>query len=603
MSKYNITLVALFLSACAITLHAKPNVLLIMTDDQGWGDVNAHRNPHIDTPAMNRLAKQGASFGRFFVSPVCAPTRASLLTGRYHTRCNVAGVTRGWETMRTEELTLAEVFKANGYATGCFGKWHNGRHYPAHPNGQGFDTFVGFCGGHWNNYFDTMLERNGKPFKSKGYITDVITDEAIQFIERQTTKDNGKPWFCYVPYNAPHSPWLVPDKYWNKYHAMAKQHGWDNKATCAYAMVECIDDNIARLLNTLDKHQLAHDTIVLFLTDNGPNSARYNGNMRGRKGSVHEGGVRVPMFIRWPGHIPAGQSIKPIAAHIDILPTLVELCGVTKPEGPRIDGVSFKPLLVGYAKARTTWPDRKLFTLRYSARRGGNSKGAVRTQKWRATYEGKRWQLFDMENDPGQKKDVAAQHGPLVKQLAEAFETYKKDVGVGGISFIPIPVGHPKQSLTQLPANEAFLTPTNKGIWYSGHGNHGYANAWIKQWTDVKAFAHWEIDVMQSGKYELSMQYKVKKKNVGSAIRVSVGSNENKVKINATITRAHDPKPHPIRDRVAPSENYINWDWATMRLGTMQLTRGRSKLTLHAVEKAGDEIVDVKALWLRRVGP
>ncbi|MDH3585204.1 MAG: arylsulfatase, partial [Phycisphaerae bacterium] len=310
-----------------VAADRRSNVLLIMTDDQGFGDVRSHGNPQIDTPSQDRIAAEGARFDRFFVSPVCAPTRASLLTGRYHLRTGVHGVTRAAETMRSSEVTLAEILKANGYATGCFGKWHNGAHYPQHPNGQGFDEFVGFCAGHWNNYFDTHLEHNGVPIRTKGYITDVITDKAVDFI----AKNRSQSWLCYVPYNAPHTPWQVPDRYYNKY----KQRGiQDEPALCAYAMVESIDDNIGRLLGTLEKLDLAKDTIVVFLTDNGANSKRFNAGMKGRKGSLHEGGTRVPLFVRFPGRIPAGHVVKPITAHIDLLPTLVELAGVQMPETP-----------------------------------------------------------------------------------------------------------------------------------------------------------------------------------------------------------------------------------------------------------------------------
>ena len=183
-----------------------PNVLLILTDDQGWGDLSYHNNDSIDTPNLDALAQKSNRFRRFYVSPVCAPTRASLLTGRYHLRTGTSWVTHRKEVMRTEEVTLAEVFKQVGYNTGCFGKWHNGEQYPNDPNGQGFDEFLGFTAGHWNNYFDTSLSHNGKKVKSKGYITDVFTKAAIDFI-----KNNRKtPFFCYVPYNAPHSPFQLP---------------------------------------------------------------------------------------------------------------------------------------------------------------------------------------------------------------------------------------------------------------------------------------------------------------------------------------------------------------------------------------------------------
>ena len=203
-----------------------PNIVLVLTDDQGFGDIRSHGNDLINTPVHDRLALEGAQFDRFYVSPVCAPTRASLLTGRYHLRTGVHGVTRGHEIMRDEEVTIAELLKQNGYATGAFGKWHNGSQYPHHPNGQGFDEFLGFCAGHWNNYFDTTLDHNGQMVPSKGFMIDVVTDAAIEFIEKNKTK----PFFCYLPYNTPHTPWQVPDKYFQKYMAMGIE---DPKVACA----------------------------------------------------------------------------------------------------------------------------------------------------------------------------------------------------------------------------------------------------------------------------------------------------------------------------------------------------------------------------------
>jgi arylsulfatase A len=238
----------------------KPNVLLIMTDDQGYSDIHSHGNPLIDTPTLDSFAKQATRFDRFFVSPVCAPTRASLLTGRYHLRTGTHGVTRGRENMRENETTIAQIFKNSGYKTACFGKWHNGSNYPYHPNARGFDTFTGFCAGHWNNYFDTTLEHNGSPLKTKGYIADVLTEHAINFIEQ----DKNLPFFCYLAYNTPHGPYQVPDKYFDKY----KGQGLDDQTAAIYGMCENIDDNFRKILDALDRLNLAKNTIVIFTTDN-----------------------------------------------------------------------------------------------------------------------------------------------------------------------------------------------------------------------------------------------------------------------------------------------------------------------------------------------
>ncbi len=392
----------------------RPNVLVILTDDQGFGDVQSHGNPWIHTPHQDQLAAQGARFDRFYVSPVCAPTRASLLTGRWHLRTGVHGVTRGAETMRAEEVTIAEVFRSAGYATAAIGKWHNGAHYPEHPRGQGFDHFFGFCSGHFNNYFDSRLQDDDREVPFEGFIIDRLTDRAVQFIDEH----QEQPWFCYVAFNTPHSPWQVPDKYWQRY---ADRKGLpDDKARCAYAMVENIDDNLGRILAELERRQLERRTIVVFLTDNGANSDRYNANMRGRKGSLHEGGSRVPCFIRWPGVIPTGRHVLPIAAHVDLLPTLCELADVPKPTGVTLDGVSLAPLLT---QDTLSWPERTLFTHWGDNPQTGcpdPDRGAVRTDSWRAVCERHEWQLYDMLRDPEQTHNVANQFPDVTADLTTA---------------------------------------------------------------------------------------------------------------------------------------------------------------------------------------
>ena len=242
-----------------------PNILLIMTDDQGWGDVQLHGNDKLDTASLDRLAASGAQFVRFFVSPMCGPTRASLLTGRWNLRSGASWVSHGKEIIRLDEVTLGDAFSRAGYATGAFGKWHNGEYGPYHPNHRGFHEFFGFCRGAWENYFDAVIERNGTPVQTQGYITDVLTDAVLDFIE----KNRKRPFFCYVPYNAPHHPYQVPEKYFAKY----VDRGFDEKTACVYGMVENIDDNLARILSRLDELQLADDTIVVFTSDSDATTA------------------------------------------------------------------------------------------------------------------------------------------------------------------------------------------------------------------------------------------------------------------------------------------------------------------------------------------
>ena len=562
----------------------RPNVILIMTDDQGWGDVHSHGNDKIDTPVMDKLAADGVRFERFFVSPVCAPTRASLLTGRYHLRTGTHGVTRGYENMRSEEVTIAEALKQAGYVTGCFGKWHNGAHYPYHPNGQGFDEFLGFCCGHWNNYFDTTLDRNGRSVKTKGYISDVLTDAAIQFIK----KNKDRPFFCYVPYNAPHSPFQVPDKYFDKY----KARGLDDKTACVYAMCENLDDNIGRILKRLDELQLSDNTIVLFLTDNGPNSDRYNGDMKGRKGSTNEGGIRVPLFIRWRGHIKRGTNVTQIAAHIDIFATIIELCGVPMPKTPPQDGVSLVPLLKGETASR---PDRMIFTFRSPRGQTQNVSGSVRTQRWRAVKNRNRWELYDMTDDPGQKNDVSKKYPKVIKKLSAAYEAACTDVTKAGFDPLPIHIGYPQRPVVVLPGHEAFLQPpSKKGISYKGRS--GWANDYVTNWTSTEAYPRWEVEVVKGGRFEVTLMYVCVEENVGVKVRVEVGGKS----LDGMVSRAHDPAPLPSPDRVPRGEVYEKI-WAPLTLGAIELSKGRTKLIVKALEIPGAKAFDLKAVRLRRI--
>ena len=561
-----------------------PNVVLIMTDDQGWGDIHSHGNAVLDTPVMDSLAAQGARFERFFVSPVCAPTRASLLTGRYHLRTGTHGVTRGCENMRSEEVTIAEALKQAGYATGCFGKWHNGAHYPHNPNGQGFDEFLGFCGGHWNNYFDTTLQHNNRFVRPTGYISDVLTDAALGFIEQ----NRRRPFFCYVPYNAPHSPFQVPDKYFNKY----KAKGLDDKTACVYAMCENLDDNIGRILDRLDRLGLSENTIVMFLTDNGPNTDRFNGEMKGRKGSVHEGGIRVPFFVRWPGRIDAGKAIPQIAAHIDLFQTIVELCGVPMPRTLPQDGRSLAPLLTDDA---VEWEDRMIFTFRSPGGNTDNLPGSVRTQRWRAVKGRRKWELYDMAADPSQERDVAAEQPDVVQRLRAAFEQAAADVTSKGFDPLPIPIGHIGWPEVTMPGHEAYLEPANReGISY--HGRSGWCNDYITNWTSTDACAWWPVDVVRAGRYEVELLYTCPTEHLGATVQVQIVPK----RVEAAIDRSHDPEPVPSPDRVPRKEVYEKV-WAVQSLGTIELEPGRTKCLVRTLEMPAGRSIDLKAVRVRRI--
>ena len=385
----------------------KPNVVVFLSDDQGWGDLSIHGNKNLATPNIDSLAKDGALFERFFVCPVCSPTRAEFLTGRYHARGGVRGVSTGQERLDLDERTIADTFKAAGYATAAFGKWHNGLQSPYHPNDRGFDEYYGFCSGHWGDYFSPPLRHNNTLVRGNGYTTDDFTDHAIQFIE----KNQSSPFFCYVPFNTPHSPLQVPDSYWDRFknkklemlHYDAAQEEIDF-TRAALAMCENIDWNVGRVLKRLDELKLADNTIVLYFADNGPNSWRWNDGMKGRKGSTDEGGIRSPLLVRWPKHIAPGTRLPQIAGAIDLLPTLADLCGVRTLDNKKLDGVSLKPLLSG---TTANWPERTIVTF-------WNGRVSLRTQQYRFDAGGGQGKkavtataLYDMSLDPGQKRDIS----------------------------------------------------------------------------------------------------------------------------------------------------------------------------------------------------
>jgi arylsulfatase A len=568
---------AAFGTACHLKQKKKPNIICILTDDQGWGDVGLHGNPYVSTPTLDKLALSGARLNRFYVSPVCAPTRASLLTGRYHPRTGTHGVTRREEMMRLDETTMAQILRRHGYATGCFGKWHNGAHYPYHPNGKGFDEFFGFCAGHWNNYFNTTLEHNGRKVKTRGYITDVITDEAIQFINTH----REQPFFCYIPYNTPHSPFQVPQAYFEKYKSMRL----DDLTASVYAMCENIDDNVTRILDTLNSLQLQEDTIVAFLCDNGPNSDRFNGNMRGRKGSLHEGGVRVPCFIRWPGRIEAGLALDELAAHIDLLPTILRLCEIPLPSETVIDGKDLSPLLLQKSAA---WPDRMIFHT-------WRQRGAVRTNRYRLVIDGENTELYDMLTDPQEQEDISALNPQKTASLKKAYDEWLAEVTKNGYDSLPIPIGYEERSYVELPAHEAILHKTAGKPGISYNDRWGWANDWVTNWTDNRAYPWWPVDIVEDGFYEISLKYTCPATDIGSRIRIEIGQSI----LEGRITKAYDPPVKPSPDRVPRKEVYEK-SWAYLNLGALFLKRGQKRLIVRALSRPGNQVMELKSVIVQR---
>ena len=408
----------------------KPNIILIMTDDQGYYDVSSHGNPVLATPNMDKLRDQSTRFTRFQVSPTCAPTRSAIMSGRAPFYVGVTHTIHERERMKLGVPTLPEMLRSAGYTTGIYGKWHLGDQDPYRPDQRGFDevfihgaggigqSYGGSCGdAPGNKYFDPAILHNNTFVKTKGFCTDVFFNQATSWMKKQ--KDSGKPFFCYIPTNAPHGPFIAPDSYKKKF----LEKKLPSKSVGFYGMIENIDDNLGRLMATLEEWKISDNTILIFMTDNGPAASTYNGEHKGKKNSVDEGGTRVPFFIRWPGVFKAGVDVDRIARHIDLLPTFAAIVGGEPKEKDQLQGRSLVPLL---KDAQAEWPDRYLFFHKGRWKKGGADKSkmndfAVRNQRFRLVGPKA---LYDMEADPSQKKNVIDEHPEVAKAMLAAYEKW-----------------------------------------------------------------------------------------------------------------------------------------------------------------------------------
>ena len=548
----------------------RPNVILIMTDDQGYGDLGCHGNRQIRTPNLDRLAAQGVELTRFYNCPVCAPTRANLMTGRYCYRTGVWATWQGGEAMRSDEVTLAEMLAAAGYRTAIFGKWHLGEVYPWLPTEQGFQDglYVRTSG---VGSFNTTCERRLQPVRTEGYLTDVLTRAAIEFVERH----RREPFFVYLPYPAVHVPHQAPERLVEPYLAM----GLERKVATLYAMITSIDENVGRLLEKLDSLELAGDTVVLFLSDNGMGQPlRYNCNLRGHKGQVYEGGIRVPLFARWPGKWPPGRKIDAVAANIDLFPTIAEICGLPIPQGVKLDGVSLAPLLSGRSDAL---PDRTLFFHNQNHRRPQPyPNGAARTARYKLV-DGKA--LFDLIEDPLEKRDVAAEHPEVVAGLRRQYEAWWKEVSSErGLVPPPNPVGYAQENPAILLAWHATGGGNVKlACGYTGEGERFIA--WLSGWTALGDSVRWDLDVVRDGRYRVIAHYRCPEPDAGSRIRITAGDSSDEAEV------------------LSLEGNVEGGKWIRRALGTVELKQGKTTLSIRALSKPGKTVMEIERLLLERL--
>ena len=546
----------------------RPNVVLILTDDQGYGDLACHGNRQIKTPHLDRLHARSVRLTNFHVSPVCAPTRAALMTGRCAHRVGVWHVVMGPSQLRKDEMTAADVFSANGYQTAIFGKWHLGDCYPFRPQDRGFGEVLVHGGGvvghvpdYWlNDYFDDTYLHNGKREKFAGYCTDIWFDGAMQFIEQ----NRGRPFFVYLSTNTPHQPFLCPKKYLAMYQGKAAV-----PHAAFYGMITRIDDNVSRLVERLDKLGLAEDTILIFMTDNGTaagvrGKVGFNAGMRGAKGSAYDGGHRVPCWFCWPGGgLTGGRDVARLTDHVDILPTLIDLCGLKPPRKVRFDGVSLAGLLKG---TRDDWPDRVLVAEKQNvvARPIKWRTCAVMTDRWRLVNG---QELYDMNADPGQKRNIAVKRPDVVKKLRAEYEKWWTSVSESHSKVTEIIVGSPHENPTRLTCYH----------WNNASGNQG-----LMPWGQAHIVAgphfngYWNLYVQTEGPYTIALRR---------------WPTESGLAINATSNAKPPERPfRPLKAQPLVATS------ARMKIQgvdqTLSVKEGASEVTFHVNLKAGSARLD-----------
>ena len=494
----------------------RPNVILILTDDQGFGDLGFHQNPDIKTPVIDAFADQSIQFNNFYVSPVCSPTRASLLTGRYNIRTGVFDTFSGGSIMASSEVTIAELLRDSGYATGHFGKWHLGSNYPSRPQDQGFETSVWNLGGAIGNsgdpfhyykrdssYFNPVLWKNGKKYQSQGYCSDVWTDEAIQFIgENQNT-----PFFVYLSYNAPHKPLQLPKEYYDQYkdkeineeyyrnkgiyvHGMTEKDKED--ARKVYGMVTNIDDNLNRLFKELKKNKLYDNTIIIFMTDNGPAQYRYNGGFQGKKSMVQEGGIHVPFYMKLPKGMAKVNEINERFAHIDVLPTIANLCGIQINADLKLDGISMLPFLNSsisqklerplFFEWQRSYPEKykNMAVIKNGFKLIGN------TQEDASISE---FELYNLNEDPYETLNIIKVLPKVSNELKSEMDLWFDDI-MRSPNMVELPriiIGNEHENMTILSRNEA------RGIQE------------IRDQKDI--YVSWDVLIENPGEYRVSCYF------------------------------------------------------------------------------------------------
>jgi len=499
-------LIPMLFALLAISISAKqPNIVLVITDDQGYGDLGCTGNPVIKTPHTDKLANESVWLSDYHVAPTCSPTRAALISGHWTNRTGVWHTIMGRSMLRANEGTIGQMLKDNGYETGMFGKWHMGDNYPYRPEDRGFKEVYRHGGGGvgqtpdvWDNsYFDGGYFHNQKIVKAKGFCTDVFFEQANKFITKNAKAK--KPFFAYICTNAPHGPFHCPQKYLDMY------KGQSGRIASFFGMITNIDDNVGQTRALLKKLGIHDDTIFIFTTDNGTASGRqiFNAGMRGQKGSEYDGGHRVPLFLHWPkGGMGKKHIVDTLCHAVDVAPTLLELTGSKKPKGYKFDGTSIASLLKPGSKPQ--WTDRFLVTDSQRVRDPIKwRKSSVMSQNWRLVNG---TELYAIDKDPGQEKNVAKENPGQVAKMRAFYDKWWAELEPTFAETTEIYFGHPDARVVTMTSHDWIQeahTPWNQGHIRRGAGVQGKGKRNTPQ--NMVHKGHWAIKVLNAGTYEISV--------------------------------------------------------------------------------------------------
>ena len=570
--------------SCSLAVETeKPNVVIVITDDQGYGDLSCHGNPVLKTPNLDQLYNASVRLTDYHVSPTCSPTRAAFLTGHWTNRTGVWHTIMGRSMLRENEITIGQVFKDNGYATGMFGKWHLGDNYPYRPEDRGFtETYrhggggVGQTPDYWDNaYFDGSYWHNGEIEPAVGFCTDVFFDRAKQFIKSQ--HEAGRPFLAYISTNAPHGPMHSPEESSKPYQ--------DQKEPLAnfFGMIANIDDNVGVLRKFLDDEGLTENTIFVFTTDNGTSAGDkvFNAGMRAKKGSEFDGGHRVPFFIHWPaGDLGGGRDVELLTAHVDVLPTLIELCAINGPESVKFDGMSIVPLLKTEPLREDVLPfvDRILVT---DSQRVKDPikwrKSCVMTNNGWRLINGK--ELYNTLKDPGQTSNVVEEHPEIAKRLTEFYEAWWTELEPTFADETPIYLGHPNENPARLTSHDWITTGSTP--WNQGH---------IRRATNGEGnTGFWNVNVHEAGTYRIELRRWPKETDL--AINASLEPGEDVPGVRP-MRMAQGVSINPSTCRLTVGER----EWETKANGNkksvvfeVELTAGRTQLAGLFIQGDGTE--------------